>query len=83
MGVALGPRILRADTAAVAALDPLAECFGGLAMSFIRPEARRSLRKYRGFIFAGLVLITGLMIAFSSFGTTRLAGAVDRCHGRH
>ena len=45
-------------------------------MSFIRPEALRSLRKYRGFIFAGLVLITGLMIAFSSFGTTRLAGAV-------
>jgi hypothetical protein len=45
-------------------------------MSFIRPEALRSLRKYRGFIFAGLVLTTGLMIVFSSFGTTRLAGAV-------
>ena len=45
-------------------------------MSFIRPEALRSLRKYRGFIFAGLVLTTGLMIVVSSFGTTRLAGAV-------
>ena len=45
-------------------------------MSFIRPEALRSLRKYRGLIFAGLVLTTGLMIVVSSFGTTRLAGAV-------
>ena len=34
-------------------------------MSFIRPEALRSLRKYRGFIFAGLVLTTGLMIVVS------------------
>ena len=45
-------------------------------MSFIRPEALRSLRKYRGFIFAGLVVIAGMMIMFSSFGTTRLAGGV-------
>lgn len=45
-------------------------------MSFIRPEALRSLRKYRGFIFAGLVLTTGLMIVVSSFGTTRLLSLI-------
>ena len=45
-------------------------------MSFIRPEALRSLRKYRGFIFAGMVLIAGLLIVLSSFGTTRLMGGV-------
>jgi hypothetical protein len=51
-------------------------------MSFIRPEALRSLRKYRGFIFAGMVVIAGLLIVLSSFGTTRLAGGVIADDGR-
>ena len=44
--VSLGPRILRADTAAVAALALWQSTLGGLAMSFIRPEAAAALRRY-------------------------------------
>jgi len=45
-------------------------------MSFIRPEAISSLRKYRGFILAGLIVMAGLFIVFTSYGTTRIAGCI-------
>ena len=45
-------------------------------MSFIRPEAISSLRKYRGFILAGLFVTAGLFIVFTSYGTTRIAGCI-------
>ena len=45
--VTLGPRVLRADTAAVAGADALAGDARGLAMSFVRPELAARLRRWR------------------------------------
>lgn len=47
---------------------------GGLDVSFVRPEAVSCYRIYRGFILAALILILGLVILFTSFGMTRIAG---------
>ena len=47
---------------------------GGLDVSFVRPEAVSWYRIYRGFILAALILILGLVILFTSFGMTRIAG---------
>ena len=54
----------------------MANKFGGLAVSFIRPEALNTLRQYRGFILGGLILTAGLFIIFTSYGTTRIAGGL-------
>ena len=43
-------------------------------MSFIRPEAVSSLRKYRGLILAGLIGSAGIFIVLTSYGATRIAG---------
>ena len=45
-------------------------------MSFVRPEAISYFQNYRGFILSAMIVIAGVYILASSFGTTRIAGGV-------
>ena len=45
-------------------------------MSFVRPEAISYFQNYRGFILSAMIVIAGVYILASSFGTTRIAGGI-------
>ena len=69
--VRLGPRILRADTAAVAALTLWQARRGRLAM--IRPEVLKALLRWREALVGSALLALGLWLA-AGFGLPRLFG---------
>jgi hypothetical protein len=70
--VRLGPRILRADTAAVAALT-LWQAVRGLAMSFLRPEAKAQLLRWREtLIGARAAIALGLWLVLTSLRASAL-----------
>jgi len=45
-------------------------------MSFVRPEAISYFQNYRGFILSAMIVLAGVYILASSFGTTRIAGGI-------
>ena len=74
----LGPRVLRADTAAVGGADALAGDARGLAMSFVRPELAARLRRWREPMVWAALLGVGLWLVWRGYARARAAAVRAR-----